>query len=427
MVNTVLAFTAYGLDTGTDINVSRILGETFRPEEIDSARDLLWDSCHDGYLPEKKNRHNTEKRTGKQAKVEDIVAWVSTLTQLMKRPQFVVDVEGLARMPKFQIESISEVALSDRIVKLESRVSGLNSTVIQHIIDVETEVAALRKSLSSMKAREVSPHSDIPNHTPSRVPAVSMGVPSSPPAVDSPANRGTPRERTSSEDSKTHTEVFTAGIPSSASGISSPTSQPGHTSPEVCSSGLDLSQSSQSAPVTQPVDNTAKSTVRTAHTIAGDDGRTYDKPLRVNLDDSSSRSYTNVPHNTQPEVNVLIPDAASPSSTPALESYVDVAKKGAKRRIVFGNSDNSVIKAAPEVLFHAAITGVDCSLKEDDLKSFLKGKHIVFRDVKCYSREQSLSKTFKVSLPPSQYRRLQNPKLWGTGIVVKRFYDRNTN
>ena len=418
MVNTVLAFTAYGLDTGTDINVSRILGETFRPEEIDSARDLLWDRCHDGYLPEKKNRHNTERRTGKQAKVEDIVAWVSTLTQLMKRPQFVVDVEGLARMPKFQIESISEVALSDRIVKLESRVSGLNSTVIQHILDVEAEVDALRKSLTSMKAREVLPPSDIPKHTPLRVPvaAPSMDAPPSPPAVYSPANRGAPRERTSSEDSNTHTEVSTSGMPS-------PAPQPGHASPEIFSPGLDLTQSSQSASVTRPVDNAAKSTGRTAHTIAGDDGRTHDLPLRVNLDDSSSRSSTK----SQPEAHVLIPEGAPPSSTPTPESYVDVAKKGAKRRIVFGNSDNSVIKAAPEVLFHAAITGVDCSLKEDDLKTFLKGKHIVFRAVKCYSREQSLSKTFKVSLPPSQYRRLQNSKLWGTGIVVKRFFDRNTN
>ena len=88
----------------------------------------------------------------------------------------------------------------------------------------------------------------------------------------------------------------------------------------------------------------------------------------MNLDDFSNLTSTNVSQNTQPEAHALVPEGASLSSTPTLRSYVDVAKKGAKRHIVFGNSDNSVIKAAPEVLFHAAITGVDCSLKEDDLK-----------------------------------------------------------
>jgi len=441
MVNTVLAFTAYGLDTGTDLNVSRILGETFRPEEIDAARDLLWDRCHDGYLPEKRNRHNTDKRTGKQAKIEDIVVWVTTLTQLMKRPQFVVDVEGLARMPKFQIESISDVALSDRMVKLESRVSGINSTVLQHILDVEAEVTALRKSLTSMKVRERSPSRDIPCRIQSCAPVASASkrVPPSPPAADSSINRGMSIEQTRSGNAQAHTDASTSGEMSPASQpdnnsleINTPVLDPSRSnrsSSTLSHSHVDQTQSSQRVSVTQSVtrDNTMKSTVLTDNTITGDDGKTYNLPLRVNLDDSRSRASIKVSRSTQPEAHALIPEGSSPSSNPTLESYVDVVKKGAKRRIVFGNSDNSVIKAAPEVLFHAAITGVDCSLKEDDLKSFLKGKHIVFRDVKCYSKEQSLSKTFKVTLPPSHYRRLQNPNLWGTGIVVKRFFDRNTN
>ena len=52
----------------------------------------------------------------------------------------VVDVKG------FQIESISEIALRDRVVKVESRILGLQSTVMQHILDVEVEMVCLRKS-----------------------------------------------------------------------------------------------------------------------------------------------------------------------------------------------------------------------------------------------------------------------------------------
>ena len=65
---------------------------------------------------------------------------------------------------------------------------------------------------------------------------------------------------------------------------------------------------------------------------------------------------------------------------------------------MFGNSNSSVIKGALEVVFHAAVSGVDSTLTEDDLKSFLTGKHIVFNGVECYSKDHSLSKTFKVSL-----------------------------
>ena len=57
---------------------------------------------------------DTDRRTGKQTKVDDILAWIPILTQKQKRTKFVVDVKGLARMPKFQIESINGIAFSVR-------------------------------------------------------------------------------------------------------------------------------------------------------------------------------------------------------------------------------------------------------------------------------------------------------------------------
>ena len=79
------------------------------------------------------------------------------MTQKQKRSKFVVDVKGLAGIPKFQIESISERALSDRVVKVESRISGLHSTVMQYILDGEVEMASLRKSFPSANNIKVAP------------------------------------------------------------------------------------------------------------------------------------------------------------------------------------------------------------------------------------------------------------------------------
>ena len=159
-----------------------------------------------------------------------------------------------------------------------------------------------------------------------------------------------------------------------------------------------------------------KINARGVETLIGDDGKTYDLPLKMNL--SQSRSGDK-------DSEVVNFNDASVQRNVIVKSYGDALKTSVRHRtqshIVFGNSSNSVIKGAPQVIPHASVSGVDSTLTEDDLKSFLTLKHIVFNELKCYSKKHSLSKTFKVSLAPTQYRRLQNPKLWGIGITVKAF------
>ena len=156
-------------------------------------------------------------------------------------------------------------------------------------------------------------------------------------------------------------------------------------------------------------------------TLIGDDGNTYDLPLKVNLKQSRSRDKDCAVDNfndVSVQINFIV------------KSYGDALKTSVrhctKSCVVFGNSNSSCMKGAPEVIFHALVSGIDRTLTEDNLKSFLSGKHIVFNGVKSYSREHSLSNTFKMSLSPTQYRRLQNPKLWGIGITVKRFFERRS-
>ena len=84
-INSVLAFTSYGLDTGSDANVQKILNKTFSFEEVKSARTTLWELCYEGYLPAMKNRQTTARRSEQQAIVGDIVEWLHILTELDKR------------------------------------------------------------------------------------------------------------------------------------------------------------------------------------------------------------------------------------------------------------------------------------------------------------------------------------------------------
>ena len=68
-----------------------------------------------------------------------------------------------------------------------------------------------------------------------------------------------------------------------------------------------------------------------------------------------------------------------------------------KSRVVYGKSYVVRVRAASETLYDAYISGVDCVYPENDFIDFLKGHNIQFNYVKCYSKEDSLSKTFKVT------------------------------
>ena len=155
-------------------------------------------------------------------------------------------------MPKFQIESISEIALSDRVVKVESRISGLHSTVMQHILDVEVEMASLRKSLHPANNIEVDP--------PSGTTKSAQGNPSSPKPFSDTSVSGAENVRES---------------------------QPGNNDPvpTLDLHILDQSMQASSVDLPRPIDTSTtvldstvvtKLNVRGVETLIGEDGKTYD-------------------------------------------------------------------------------------------------------------------------------------------------------
>ena len=123
------------------------LNETFSLEEVKSARTTLWELCHEGYLPAMKIRQTTAGRSEQQAIVGDIVEWLQILTELDKRPCLVVNVSGLARIPKFQIEEINETALCEKIVRMETKITSMNAMFLQHIVDADAEMKRINDSV----------------------------------------------------------------------------------------------------------------------------------------------------------------------------------------------------------------------------------------------------------------------------------------
>ena len=94
-------------------------------------------------------------------------------------------------------------------------------------------------------------------------------------------------------------------------------------------------------------------------TLIADDGKTYGFPLKVNLNQCRSRDKDGV---------VVNFDDASVQRNCIVKSYGDALKTNVRlctqSHVVFGNSNSSVMKGAPEVILHARVSGIDSFLME---------------------------------------------------------------
>ena len=226
-----------------------------------------------------------------------------------------------------------------------------------HILYVEVEMASLRKSWPSSNNIEVAPPS------------------------------GT---TTSGQDNPSYLKPFSDDSVSGAANVWESQLVNNDPVPTLDLHRLDQSMQDSDVDLPWPIDTSTTvfdSTVFTKLNIRGvetrfGDCKTYDLPLKVNLHQSRSRNKDGVVANfndASVQINFIV------------KSYGDALKTSVRHRtkshVVFGNSNNSVMKGEPEVIFHESVSGVDSTLTEDDLKSFLTRKLLVFNEVKCYSKE----------------------------------------
>ena len=74
LVNTVLTFLQYGLNTATVQNVLKVASSTFSMKEVKTAVSLLWKSCDLGNAP---NLRGSNNRTQCDAYLEILIKEIS--------------------------------------------------------------------------------------------------------------------------------------------------------------------------------------------------------------------------------------------------------------------------------------------------------------------------------------------------------------
>ena len=118
--NTVLAYIQYGLSSATPDNVIEVVCTHFSPEEITGAKDKLWRSCDLGGPPP---RNNSKGRKAAEAPVQDIITEICKLDR--EDYVFFVESGGIARLPRFNAESLNVVAPDQRIADLSEECFSL--------------------------------------------------------------------------------------------------------------------------------------------------------------------------------------------------------------------------------------------------------------------------------------------------------------
>ena len=153
IVNTVLTFLKYGINTATDGNILKAAVTAFSIREIKDAVTSLWDGCQLGKIP---NFRASANRTQSEAVICELLKMLRQLESQKIMPILLVDAVGLARLPKFKIEELNEVAIVERLQQMEMKLLSMDSTINQHTDDISEMNTTLSNNVRAEVAQSLS-------------------------------------------------------------------------------------------------------------------------------------------------------------------------------------------------------------------------------------------------------------------------------
>ena len=153
IVNTVLSFVRHGMNIGTETNTIKVANSTFSLGEIKDASVVFWEKCNLGSPPV---RQTSVHRTQAEAMLTDIVDMMRKLESEDKMPILYVDVLGQAYFPKFNVEEINEVAIVERLRRLENKMCSMSNMVNENC----DEIGSIKQHVASTQ-HDLRTHCDV--------------------------------------------------------------------------------------------------------------------------------------------------------------------------------------------------------------------------------------------------------------------------
>ena len=131
--------------------------------------------------------------------------------------------------------------------------------------------------------------------------------------------------------------------------------------------------------------------------------------------------YDNVTSKESSTETLSVPDVRQSEVVTPSYSF-QKRKNRQKRLIITGNSVTCKgVSGAPEPTRHLFIKRINEDTDNEAVQNMIQQYGFCIKDFRCISHPEARFKSFKLSVPASQFERLFDEKLWPEGVVVRMF------
>ena len=392
IVDTVLAFIRHGMNVATEDNTIKVANTTFCLAEIKTACNVLWDKCNLGPPPA---RQTSVNRSQSEALLADIVEMFVKLEGENKTPPLYVDVEGMAMFPKFNVEDVNEVAMVEKLRRMEHKMFSMTNMMNDYVDDI-----------GAIKQNIISVQQNLQTHCDSCKSDVQV-------THDMLSDDNVNKQRNSLDNATAdHTTV-----------TGQQTQFNNRSADEV--DQLANVETITPEPLNQP--GTSRQSENGANNVSG--ARKTGKNSRNNeksRPQGQKHVKTGANNEASKEQPITMASLVKAISDSQEQWKVQTSKRDTKHRTkdkkdIYGTSNNSFIKAGPEPMREIFISGIDNETHTmDDLKKYLESCDICVNKLFLLSGDRSRA-SYLVVVPKSHFNKVLNEELWSQGIHVRAF------
>lgn len=365
ILDPVLGYLSYGLQSGTVTNAKKAALGHFTSTQIKKAKEVLYDKCKDLYeIGPYYNRRDSTTRSEHEANIHDIVTALQQLdTKYENPPVFAVPAADLKFVPRSHPEELNLISFVDRLGDLENIVRDMRIQFDRSTaenISIKSELQSLRESRPTYASVVTS------------VPRVN-----------------------GYNDAEDRTHIHHDDDHTSQDNRETANHKP--EGPDSTAQRMVQVRSADHPPSERNSSMRGRGRGRGATSSIQRGGPSQ----RGSSSQNGDRFSTEI----------------GPQSTDTGQWEVTKSKK----RTVTGKLQNCAILGAPEPGRDAFIYRVHSQVDTEELEQYIREQKFDIKAIKCVSREESKFKSFKLTVPVSQFARLFDENLWPAGIRVRKF------
>ena len=147
IVQSLLAFTLYALQSSIIENVRTVITGHFGVADISEAKQELWRCCGGSDMP---RRRESTARPLEEANTQDIITALCKLDKARQLPNIMAEAFSMDKIPRWQPEEQNQICLADRMLRLENRVTRLQEAMDNNM----AENMVLKEKMDCMKERD---------------------------------------------------------------------------------------------------------------------------------------------------------------------------------------------------------------------------------------------------------------------------------